>query len=109
MKHLTVQGSPKELLVIQAIQIRWNRFYDLLVKLGTNLTNELKKYLDLSNEDRTKKLESEDKDKDLDSNIRLKLRDFKSHTDLWEFVKQHHNILFTHTRFYTISESSRIY
>ena len=52
--------KPEELLVIQAIQIRWNDFYDLLVKLGKTLTRELAKYVELKDEDRTKKLESGD-------------------------------------------------
>ena len=86
----------KELLLIQAIQIRWNDFYDLLVKLGTTLTDELKKYLTLSDEDRIKKFESEDKDANLDYNIRLKLRDYKSDIELWEFLKNENNFRILH-------------
>jgi hypothetical protein len=86
--------EPKVLLLIQAIQIRWNGFYDLLVKKGTTLTAELRKYIDLSDEDRTKKLKSEDKDADIDYSIKLKLRDYTLNTELWDFVKQHSSILY---------------
>jgi hypothetical protein len=75
------------MLVLQAIQVRWNSFYNLLVKYGINICNEIKKYIELSNEERIKKLESEDKDTNLDYKFKMILHDYKSFPELWDFVK----------------------
>jgi hypothetical protein len=82
-----------DLLVIQAIQLRWNSFYHLMVKLGSSLSNEIKKYVELSDEDRLKKLESEDKDENFDYSLKLILRNYKSDLDLWNFLKQQSKVL----------------
>ena len=84
----------KDLLVIQAIQVRWNSFYHLLVKYVEVFSAEIKKYIDIPNEERIKKIESEDKDEKFDDNFKLILRNYKSNTDLWEFLRKQGDAIF---------------
>ena len=80
----------KELLVIQAIQLRWNKFYDLLIKSDENFRKELSKYLLMDEEILLKNLESDEiKEKEsYDLKVRRVFREFKSDTDLWNFLKK---------------------
>jgi hypothetical protein len=81
----------KELLVIQAIQLRWNKFYDLLIKSNENFRNELSRYLPMNQEILLKNLESDEIKKDEESydlKVRRMLRDFKTDVFLWTFLKK---------------------
>lgn len=81
----------KELLVIQAIQLRWNKFYDLLIKSDENFRKELSRYLTMNEEILLKNLESDEIKKDEESydlKVRRMLRDFKTDVFLWTFLKK---------------------
>jgi uncharacterized protein YjbI with pentapeptide repeats len=84
------QVVAKELLVIQAIQLRWNKFYDLLMKSNENFRKELNRYIEMNEEKRLKYLESDETKKDdrenYDLSVRRSLREFKTNTYLWEFL-----------------------
>jgi hypothetical protein len=81
----------KELLVIQAIQLRWNKFYDLLIKSDETFRNDLNRYLQMDEDTFLKNLESDEQKIDEESyNVRVKklLRDFKTDSELWNFLKK---------------------
>lgn len=90
----TIFEEAKNMLVIQAIQVRWNSFYYQLIKYGVNFCFEIQKYIDFSNEERMKKLDSEDKDEKFNYDFKVILRNYKSNTDLWRFLKQQEKVLF---------------
>ncbi len=83
--------KPTELLILQAIQIRWDTFYHLLIRFGPNLAKELRKYIRLSNEERIKLLETGENVENY--KYMSDLRDYASKYDLWEFLKQHLSVL----------------
>ncbi len=89
--------NPKELLIVQALQLRWNNFYNLIIKSEKYLIDELKKYVKYNDEERLKLLElddnEEEKNKDHDLRIRKILRNFKTDSDLWLFLTKNINIL----------------
>jgi len=77
----------KELLVIQAIHLRWKKFYNILVKSDQSFFKGLDKYLKMDNETRFKSLDLyEGKKDDDDMKIWRILRDFKTDSDLWNFL-----------------------
>ena len=85
----------KELLLIQAIQLRWTKFYDLLMKSDSNFRNELKKYYKLGDDIRLSKLESKEakEGEKYDLLIRSILRNFKDDKELWEFLEKNSDTL----------------
>jgi hypothetical protein len=88
----------KELLVIQATQLRWKKFYDLLiVSDDETFRTELNKYLQMSYEILLKNLESDKIKKDngesYDVKVKRVLRDFKTDIDLWNFLKKNFTTL----------------
>ena len=83
----------KELLVIQAIQLRWNKFYDLLTKSEDNfrkkLLIEINKYIKMDEEKRIQILDSDQvKQEEYDLKIRKLLRNFKFDTELWRILER---------------------
>jgi uncharacterized protein YjbI with pentapeptide repeats len=77
----------KELLVIQAIHLRWKKFYNILVKSDQSFFKGLDKYLKMDDETRFKSLDLyEGKKDDDDMKIWKVLRDFKTDSDLWNFL-----------------------
>jgi hypothetical protein len=84
----------RELLVLQAIQLRWNCFYQLLISSGSELTSEIKKYLNKSSEERARILESENKVDNYDNEYRISLRNLKINMDLWNFLEEPKNVIF---------------
>ena len=77
----------KELLVIQAIHLRWKKFYNTLVKSDQSFFKGLDKYLKMDDETRFKSLDLyEGKKDDDDMKIWKVLRDFKTDSDLWNFL-----------------------
>ena len=66
-------------------------FYHILVKGDPKFVLELKKYIEMSANDRRKALETEETNKSLDDEIRLTLRYFKSDSDLWQFLSIENN------------------
>jgi predicted KAP-like P-loop ATPase len=83
----------EELLILQAIQLRWDEFYHLLVKLGKEFILELKKYCSISNEDRGKIITEKTKVENYNDDFRILLQDYTSDTALWDFLKNHLKVL----------------
>jgi len=86
-----------ELLLIQAIQLRWNAFYNLLMAYSDKrFHKELQKYIQMSEDIRSKKLESDETEEDNKNEvlrIRTLLRNYKSDTELWNFLTKNSNTL----------------
>ena len=77
----------KELLVIQAIHLRWKKFYNTLVKSDQSFFKGLDKYLKMDDETRFKSLDLYEGKKDYDDmKVWKVLRDFKTDSDLWNFL-----------------------
>ena len=84
----------KELLVIQAIHLRWNKFYNILVKSDQSFFKGLDKYLKMDDETRFKSLDLYEGKKDEgDMKVWKVLRDFKTDSDLWNFLVQNSGTL----------------
>ena len=84
----------KELLVIQAIHLRWNKFYNILVKSDQTFFKGLDKYLKMDDETRFKSLDLYEGKKDEgDMKVWKVLRDFKTDSDLWNFLVQNSGTL----------------
>jgi uncharacterized protein YjbI with pentapeptide repeats len=77
----------KELLVVQAVHLRWNKFYNILVKSDESFFRGLDKYLKMDEETRLKSLDLyEEKKDEIDTKVWKVLRDFKTDSDLWDFL-----------------------
>ena len=84
----------KELLVVQAVHLRWNKFYNILVKSDESFFRGLDKYLKMDDETRLKSLDLyEEKKDEFDTKVWKVLRDFKSDSDLWDFLVKNSNTL----------------
>ncbi|MDW0138246.1 MAG: pentapeptide repeat-containing protein [Nitrososphaeraceae archaeon] len=84
----------KELLLIQAIHLRWNKFYNILVKSDDSFFKGLDKYLKMDDETRLKSLDLYEGKKDEgDMRVWKVLRDFKTDSDLWNFLAQNSDTL----------------
>ncbi|RPJ31224.1 MAG: hypothetical protein EHM25_03765 [Nitrosopumilales archaeon] len=84
----------KELLLIQAIHLRWNKFYNILVKSDDSFFKGLDKYLKMDDETRLKSLDLYEGKKDEgDMRVWKVLRDFKTDSDLWNFLVQNSDTL----------------
>ena len=84
----------KELLLIQAIHLRWNKFYNILVKSDDSFFKGLDKYLKMDDETRLKSLDLYEGKKDEgDMMVWKVLRDFKTDSDLWNFLVQNSDTL----------------
>jgi uncharacterized protein YjbI with pentapeptide repeats len=84
----------KELLLIQALHLRWNKFYNILVKSDVSFFKGLDKYLKMDDETRLKSLDLYEGKKD-EGDVRVwkVLRDFKTDSDLWNFLIQNSDTL----------------
>ena len=77
----------KELLVAQAVHLRWNKFYNILVKSDESFFRGLDKYLKMDDDTRLKSLDLyEEKKDEIDTKVWKVLRDFKTDSDLWDFL-----------------------
>jgi uncharacterized protein YjbI with pentapeptide repeats/GTPase SAR1 family protein len=88
----------KELLLIQAIQLRWNQFYNLLMTFGDKkFREELKKYTQMDEDTRLKALESDEVKQDDDKNYVLRIRkllgNYKTDLELWNFLTKNSDTL----------------
>jgi len=83
-----------ELLLVQAINVRWNSFYRIIVKLDTVSRNELKSYVEMSELDRNKELDIDTSEKNLSLEMKRLLRQFKTDAELWSFLKHHSDLVF---------------
>jgi GTPase SAR1 family protein len=87
-----------ELLLIQAIQLRWNQFYNLLMTSGDKkFRQELKKYTQMDEDTRLKALESDEVKQDDDKNYVLRIRkllgNYKTDLELWNFLTKNSDTL----------------
>ncbi|HSA74444.1 MAG TPA: pentapeptide repeat-containing protein [Nitrososphaeraceae archaeon] len=97
-KELIFSGKknfePKELLVAQAVHLRWNKFYNILVKSDESFFRGLDKYLKMDDETRLKNLDLyEEKKDEIDTKVWKVLRDFKTDSDLWDFLVKNSDTL----------------
>ena len=84
----------KELLVVQAVHLRWNKFYNILVKSDESFFRGLDKYLKMDEETRLKSLDLyEEKKDEIDTKVWKVLHDFKTDSDLWDFLVKNSNTL----------------
>ena len=84
-----------ELLVIQAVQLRWGKFYDLLIKSDENLRTEVKKYVEMKDDIRSTNLDSKEvkEGENYDLVARRVLRNFKDDLELWNFLAKNFDTL----------------
>jgi uncharacterized protein YjbI with pentapeptide repeats/GTPase SAR1 family protein len=90
-KNFNPNFKANELLLIQAIQLRWNEFYNLLMTSGDKkFREELKNYTQMDEATRLKALESDEVKEDDDKNYVLRIRkllgNYKKETELWNFL-----------------------
>jgi uncharacterized protein YjbI with pentapeptide repeats len=89
-----INFDAKELFVIQAIHLRWRKFYNILVKSDESFFRGLDKYLKMDDETRFKSLDLYEGKKDEDDiKVWKVLRDFKTDSDLWGFLVQNSDTL----------------
>ncbi len=76
------------MLVIQVVQLRWNKFYDLLIRSDEKFRLELKKYVEMKDDTRMTNLDLEEvKEGENNSlDVRKVLRNFKTESELWNFL-----------------------
>jgi hypothetical protein len=83
--------------LIQAIQLRWNQFYNLLITSDERFHNELGKYVQMDEDTRLKTLDSNEVTPDDDKNyvlrIRKQLSDYKINFELWNFLRRNSQVL----------------
>ena len=95
--HSIENFKPNELLLIQAIQLRWNEFYNLLMTYGEKkFLRELEKYAQMNNVTRASTLESkETKEEDEEDVLRIRglLSNHKDDSELWKFLTKNSHIL----------------
>lgn len=89
---------------MQAINVRGNRFYRLIVRLDESLRKELELYVGMSEADRNKELDAEQPEiearilkpnqKTFDIDFKRLLREFKTDLELWNFLREHSKSIF---------------
>jgi hypothetical protein len=84
-------------LLVQAINVRWNSFYQLLVgsskEFREELLGEIKKYNGLQPDKHVSQLESDKTDQGFSPEIKRILKDFRLEDELWKFLTGHINTL----------------
>ena len=90
--------KPNELLLIQAIQLRWNEFYNLLMTTGDKkFRGELEKYIQMDDDTRSKVWESDEVKEGDDKNYVLRIRkllsDYKADSELWNLLTKNSKTL----------------
>jgi predicted KAP-like P-loop ATPase len=83
--------DPTQLLLVQAINIRWNNFYRLIVRSSKEFREEIKKYVEMREDERIAKLESDKTEEGFSAEFRRILGDSKFEPELWNFLRIHYN------------------
>ncbi len=81
----------KELLVLQAVQLRWNKFYDLLINSDEEFRKEINRIVQMDEKILLERLESERQEKDIElQNIKTKrmLQAIRTDIELWNFLRK---------------------
>ena len=82
-------------MIIQAIQLRWNNFYNLLIKSDKKFLTELNKYIQMDDEKRSTIFNLDLKiDENFDQRTRKILHTFKDDVELWGFLKKNSDTLY---------------
>ena len=90
--------NPEELLIIQVIQSRWNKFYDILINCQDDyrkkILNEIEKYIKIEEERRSHIFKSNEihTNEDFDVEIRGLLSNFTK-PELWKVLEKNFNTL----------------
>jgi predicted KAP-like P-loop ATPase len=83
--------DPTKLLIVQAINVRWNGFYRLLLRSNKKFLDEIKIYIEKEPGERASLLESNTAGTDFTPETQRLLRNFKSEDELWKFLKTHYD------------------
>jgi hypothetical protein len=84
---------------MQAIQLRWNSFYEIFIISNKQFRSELKKYVSLNEDERNMILDLDKIEKDneqyktYNESIRRVLKQFKTNSNLWNLLSKHQEIL----------------
>jgi KAP family P-loop domain len=85
--------KPEELLLVQALKMRWNDFYSY-ISTDEKFRQEVKKYAELSEDDRIDAINKRKNDKDNPpKGYENKVFDFES-KDLWDFLRNNMKVVF---------------
>jgi uncharacterized protein YjbI with pentapeptide repeats len=104
---LSKKGTkPKELLILQILNMRWNEIYRLIINSNGNYLNNLKPYVD--NKENLKKLmTTKPEDTDLQPDLRT-LQRFSTDTKLWEFLGKNYDTMSTITDWKVYRRATKI-
>jgi uncharacterized protein YjbI with pentapeptide repeats len=84
----------KELLLVQALKVRWNKFYSY-ISTDEKFREEVKKYVELSEYERELSIDKKKKDtENPPKRYEYKLFDFESDSDLWDLLCTNKEIIF---------------
>lgn len=83
-----------QLLLVQALGVRWSIFYRTLVRSSKEFRLEVSKYAEMTDDTRIEQLDSDKIEEGFTKQTKNKLQEFKAENELWQFLKQHkRNIL----------------
>jgi hypothetical protein len=85
--------DPAHLLLVQAINVRWNNFYRLMVSSTQEMREEITKYVEMKEETRITQLESKKIQEGFSADIKRVLNDFKLDTTFWKFLEDKYHTL----------------
>lgn len=93
-----IHSSNKEidsshLLIVQAINVRWNKFYQVMIRSNKKFFDEVKRYLEMQPHERVSQLGSDKIEEGVSQEIKMILRDFKSEDELWKFLKVQYDVI----------------
>jgi hypothetical protein len=81
--------GPIHFLLVQAINIRWSNFYQVIVGSSKQFRQEVKKYVQMQSDKRIAQLESDKTEEGFSPEIKRILRDLKVEDELWKFLMDH--------------------
>jgi hypothetical protein len=89
--------DPIHLLLVQAINVRWNNFYQLLVgsskESRKEIFDEIKEYKDMQPDKRILQLESDKTEEGFSPENKRILKDFRLEEELWKFLKAIYDVM----------------
>jgi hypothetical protein len=93
--HSKLKGlDAKQLLLVQALGVRWSSFYRTLVRSTREFRVEVANYAEMSDDYRIEQLESDKIGDGFTKQTKITLQEFKVENELWRFLKQYkQNIL----------------
>jgi predicted KAP-like P-loop ATPase len=92
--YANAKVNSKELLVVQALKVRWNKFYSY-ISSSDKFRTELRRYIEMPEEERAKALVTRKNDNSKPfKEYERKLFTFESDYELWNFLDIHKNLIF---------------